>query len=89
MAIQKLRPSNKRTGLNGGQTGKAKSPGRTKAQRSGVKQNSANKSAHPKTNFDRYIALARAAAASGDEIESENYYQHAEHYFRLMKALTA
>ena len=27
----------------------------------------------------------RAAARSGDVIETENYYQYAEHYFRLMK----
>jgi hypothetical protein len=31
------------------------------------------------------VALARAAALTGDAIETENYYQHAEHYFRLMK----
>jgi hypothetical protein len=34
---------------------------------------------------DRYLALAQAAASSGDAIEAENYYQHAEHYFRLMR----
>lgn len=37
-------------------------------------------------NYTRYLALARAAALAGDLIESENRYQHAEHYFRLMKA---
>jgi Domain of unknown function (DUF4167) len=31
------------------------------------------------------VALARATALTGDAIETENYYQHAEHYFRLMK----
>ena len=39
-----------------------------------------------KGNYERYMALARAAASTGDEIEIENYYQHAEHYFRLMRA---
>ncbi|HEV2098760.1 MAG TPA: DUF4167 domain-containing protein [Stellaceae bacterium] len=34
--------------------------------------------------FERYIALAREVAASGDRIAAENLYQHAEHYFRLM-----
>jgi hypothetical protein len=29
--------------------------------------------------------LARAAALTGDTIETENLYQHAEHYFRLMR----
>jgi hypothetical protein len=36
--------------------------------------------------FERYVALAREAAAAGDRIAAENYYQHAEHYFRIMNA---
>ena len=45
---------------------------------------SRNRTANPQENFTRYIALARAAAASGQTIDAENYYQHAEHYFRNM-----
>jgi len=33
--------------------------------------------------FERYVALAREAATSGDRIAAENYYQHAGHYFRI------
>jgi hypothetical protein len=29
--------------------------------------------------------LARDAARAGDTIEAENFYQHAEHYFRVMR----
>jgi Domain of unknown function (DUF4167) len=36
--------------------------------------------------FERYIALAREAATSDDRIASENFYQHAEHYFRVNNA---
>jgi hypothetical protein len=36
--------------------------------------------------FERYVALAREAATSGDRIAAENLYQHAEHYFRIMNA---
>jgi hypothetical protein len=36
--------------------------------------------------FERYLALAREATASGDRIAAENYYQHAEHYFRINNA---
>src|SRR5271156_1679177 len=36
--------------------------------------------------FERYVALAREAALSGDRIAAENFYQHAEHYFRIMNA---
>jgi hypothetical protein len=39
-------------------------------------------------NYERYIALAREAALSGDNVEMENCYQHAEHYFRVMKERT-
>ena len=36
--------------------------------------------------FERYVALAREAQASGDRIAAESLYQHAEHYFRVMNA---
>ena len=36
--------------------------------------------------FERYLALAREATASGDRIAAENFYQHAEHYFRIDSA---
>jgi hypothetical protein len=35
--------------------------------------------------FERYVALAREAATSGDPVAAENFYQHAEHYFRVSK----
>jgi hypothetical protein len=35
---------------------------------------------------EKYIQLARDAQSSGDPIAAENYYQHAEHYFRLIAA---
>jgi hypothetical protein len=35
-------------------------------------------------NYERYLALARAEALVGDRIVAENYFQHAEHYFRSM-----
>ncbi|HVJ53979.1 MAG TPA: DUF4167 domain-containing protein [Aliidongia sp.] len=36
--------------------------------------------------FERYVALAREAVSSGDRVAAENFYQHAEHYFRIMNA---
>src|SRR6266568_7747240 len=36
--------------------------------------------------FERYVALAREATASDDRIAAENFYQHAEHYFRINNA---
>ena len=37
-------------------------------------------------NYERYLALAQAEAQSGNLIAAENYYQHAEHYFRMMSS---
>jgi hypothetical protein len=36
--------------------------------------------------FERYLALAREAQSSGDRIAAEYFFQHAEHYFRVMNA---
>src|SRR5262245_9765456 len=35
---------------------------------------------------DKYVQLARDAQTSGDPVGAENYFQHAEHYFRLIAA---
>ena len=36
--------------------------------------------------FEKYQVLAREAASAGDRIAAESYYQHAEHYLRLINA---
>ena len=36
-------------------------------------------------HYERYLARARDAQRLGDVIETENCYQHAEHYFRVMR----
>src|SRR5262245_54931349 len=36
---------------------------------------------------ERYLQLARDAASSGDRVLSENYLQHADHYFRLVRSM--
>jgi hypothetical protein len=46
------------------------------------RQNAGN----PRQNYERYIARAREAQLSGDVIEMENCYQHAEHYFRMLRS---
>jgi hypothetical protein len=37
--------------------------------------------------FEKYQQLARDANAAGDRVLGENYLQHAEHYFRLLRAI--
>ena len=36
--------------------------------------------------YDKYMQLARDASSSGDRVMAENYYQHAEHYLRIVQA---
>ena len=38
-----------------------------------------------RNNYERYITMAKDAARRGEVIEAENFYQHAEHYFRVMR----
>ena len=37
--------------------------------------------------FDKYQALAREAAASGDRIMAEAYWQYADHYYRMLQSM--
>ena len=39
-----------------------------------------------RSSYERYLALAQGEARAGNTIAAENYYQHAEHYFRLMSS---
>lgn len=36
--------------------------------------------------LDRYLALGRDAYSAGDPIAAEAFYQHAEHYHRMLRA---
>lgn len=38
--------------------------------------------------LEKYLAMARDASAAGDRVASENYLQHAEHYYRLINNST-
>lgn len=38
---------------------------------------------NPQQCVEKYLILARDAASSGDPISAENYYQYADHYYRL------
>jgi hypothetical protein len=38
---------------------------------------------------EKYVQLARDAHSSGDRVAAENYFQHAEHYYRILAAAQA
>jgi hypothetical protein len=37
--------------------------------------------------FEKYLQLGRDATSSGDRVMAEGYFQHAEHYFRILGAI--
>lgn len=41
---------------------------------------------NPQQCVEKYLTLARDATSSGDPISAENYYQFADHYYRLVVA---
>ncbi len=38
--------------------------------------------------YEKYMSLARDATSSGDRVMAENYYQHAEHYYRIIASFS-
>ena len=38
---------------------------------------------------EKYASLARDSHSSGDPVSAENYWQHAEHYYRIIQAAEA
>ena len=37
--------------------------------------------------FEKYLQLGRDATSSGDRVMGEGYFQHAEHYFRIVSVI--
>ncbi len=37
--------------------------------------------------FEKYLQLGRDATGAGDRVMAESYFQHAEHYFRILNAM--
>jgi hypothetical protein len=38
--------------------------------------------------FEKYLQLGRDATSAGDRVMAESYFQHAEHYFRILNAIS-
>lgn len=75
------------------QAGYSKRPYSRSSDRHRHHQRQANGDSHegkmrgnPQQSVEKYLSLARDAASSGDPIAAENYYQYADHYYRLVSA---
>ncbi len=69
-----------------------RTPGRGSGRSSGSLRTQTNKNSGPAVRgnarqvMEKYLALARDATTAGDRITAEGYFQHAEHYYRVMTA---
>jgi hypothetical protein len=59
---------------------------RSKRWTSNASRPEPKRSQSAQSNYERYLALARAEGQNGNTIAAENYYQHAEHYLRSMSS---
>jgi hypothetical protein len=85
--ISELKPAAAQSRPNAKAMTNATTPRSQPARRnepSGFLRPQARNAQNAQRNYERYLALARAEALAGDRIVAENYFQHAEHYFRLM-----
>ena len=77
----------RKTNMNTRQPGRTVSfAARSKRWSSNAPRPEQRVSRNAQRNYERYLALAQAEALSGNTVGAENYYQHAEHYFRSMSS---
>jgi len=78
----KQRPRGRNNNNNGG--GKKHMPQRNQTYDSNGPDIRIRGNAHQV--LEKYLTLARDATLQGDRVAAENYYQHAEHYFRMISS---
>ena len=68
----------------------------TKRQNGSNRRSSGRKSGNGSVNIsgvtskrNKYLDMAKEALSNGNRVEAENYYQHAEHYSKLLSAASA
>jgi len=64
----------------------ASSAGRSNRWAQNGARSGSRHSQNAQKDYERYLALARAETQIGNTVGAENYYQHAEHYFRSMRS---
>jgi len=74
--------SNTRRGRSRSGGGKPRQSSRNRNYESGGSDNKVRGSAQQ--ILDKFLALARDATSAGDRIAAEGYFQHAEHYYRVL-----
>jgi len=97
MNMKRMRGRNHRGGTGGGGGGGGGSGGGVRHHSGGVplNRNHVFDSNGPDLRvrgtaqqlFEKYLQLGRDATSGGDRVMAESYFQHAEHYFRILNAM--
>ncbi len=95
MNMKRMRGRNHRTGGGGGGGGGGGQPVRQQGGGIPLNRNHVFDSSGPDVRirgtaqqlFEKYLQLGRDATSSGDRVMAESYFQHAEHYFRILNAM--
>lgn len=80
--FQKRQNSNGKNGGNGGNNGGRRPQHGRRPGQGGSSINAASATAAR----NKYLELAKEALSNGNRVEAENYYQHAEHYSKILNA---
>lgn len=78
----------RRTGGHNRNNGRSSSHSGRPSSKPRKSQTNTNSTANAKRKYEHYMALAQNAASTGNAVEIENFYQHAEHYLRQMREQT-
>ena len=70
--------SNRKSGINGSSSHIS---GFTSNKNGNFRQNQ-----NPNRMIEKYTSLAKEALSGGDKILSENYFQHADHFLRIIES---
>ncbi len=66
--------------------GNGRTSGKPRFQANGNNGQAVRVNGNAQQVMERYLKLAREASSTGDRITAEGYFQHAEHYYRVMSA---
>ncbi len=95
MNIKRTRGRNFRTNGSGGGGGGGGGPVRQQTGNTPMNRNHVFDSSGPDLRIrgtaqqlsEKYLQLGRDATGAGDRVMAESYFQHAEHYFRILNAM--
>jgi hypothetical protein len=88
--MSKINGSNSNSNSNSNSKGRGRGRGsggkRPHGRGNGFGSSGGRNSGNAQQLLDKYLSLARDAASQGDRIATENFYQHADHYHRVVFA---